>query len=610
MIRVEATLAHQYGGAHKQREHEEYLDLYSWENDDSEDDIDVDTLLKDRRPEDLEWERKQLQDLLNNLAQINERPSKINRLLKILDRRKVNGRIKQTVIFTRFYDTLLDIVHHLRTGNPTMRIGTYSGRGAEFYDVQLGTMREIDREEVKALFLRGDIDVLVCTDAAAEGLNLQTADMLINFDLGWNPMKIEQRIGRIDRIGQRYRDIFVVNFCYVGSAEETVYGRLLERIEQARLVVGTQQLSLLPVTPDDFRRLAERTISKAELEAQVMERVREQQEHARSMELPAKDLYEIYTRMTRDGQPQQAPIDRLAIWQALTESSYLRELGCQVTDEENKVFVVNGVPGVPDGTRFTISPELYDTGIAGWEGRLHFASYGDPYFDRLLEHMTEFEFPPCIRRIEATLGSDYQLKMVAYIVACRRSGGEIEVKLIRSWHDLEGISIAEEITIDERAVEEKTSLLRRMAKEEFQVHLGAERIEKINTESAKLQRLLELYVIKDLLEVCGTRLGDGASSNAVFREVDTLLETRPAIQVSIPTEPFRGQNLLFDLRMFALADRVTIPAPDILVRAGLDAAKALVDSMKTRGRSVPLKSLLNMLNREINDLKKNLRATG
>jgi superfamily II DNA/RNA helicase len=57
--------------------------------------------------------------------------------------------------------------------------------------------RNATREEVKRRFVNGDIDVLLCTDAAAEGLNLQTADLLVNFDLPWNPMKVEQRIGRI-----------------------------------------------------------------------------------------------------------------------------------------------------------------------------------------------------------------------------------------------------------------------------------------------------------------------------------------------------------------------------------------------------------------------------
>ena len=221
-------------------------------------------LLKDRNTNDLKWEREKLQRLLQDLEQLQDRPSKLKTLLRILDKRKQDGRIKQTVIFTRFFDTLSDIVKQLRTVNQHMRIGTYSGRGASYYDPEIGRMRDVDREEVKSLFLRGEIDVLVCTDAAAEGLNLQTADTLINFDLGWNPMKIEQRIGRIDRIGQRHDDIYVINLCYTGSAEEKVYGRLLERLQAANLVVGTQQF-LLPVTSDDFRQLAEGTSARKSL---------------------------------------------------------------------------------------------------------------------------------------------------------------------------------------------------------------------------------------------------------------------------------------------------------------------------------------------------------
>ena len=51
-------------------------------------------------------------------------------------------------------------------------------------------------------------------------------------------MKVEQRIGRIDRIGQQHEKVYVLNLCYAGSAEEIVYGRLLQRLSQAGLIVG------------------------------------------------------------------------------------------------------------------------------------------------------------------------------------------------------------------------------------------------------------------------------------------------------------------------------------------------------------------------------------
>ena len=64
-------------------------------------------------------------------------------------------------------------------------------------------------------------------------------------------MKVEQRIGRIDRISQEYADIYVLNLCYAGSAEHIVYGRLLTRLTEIGAIMGTQQLSLLPVTREE-----------------------------------------------------------------------------------------------------------------------------------------------------------------------------------------------------------------------------------------------------------------------------------------------------------------------------------------------------------------------
>src|SRR5690606_30628250 len=100
----------------------------------------------------------------------------------------------------------------------------------------------------KRLLRAGDIKVLVCTDAAGEGLNLQSVGVLVNFDLPWNPMKVEQRIGRIDRIGQKYPKVRIVNLAYADTVEADVYFTLRGRIGLFENVVGKLQpiLSRLP----------------------------------------------------------------------------------------------------------------------------------------------------------------------------------------------------------------------------------------------------------------------------------------------------------------------------------------------------------------------------
>ena len=100
--------------------------------------------------------------------------------------------------------------------------------------------------------LRGkDGGVLVCTDAAGEGLNLQTCGALINFDLPWNPMKVEQRIGRIDRIGQKHPKVRIVNMAYADTVEADVYFSLSERIGLFKGVVGKLQ-PILSKLPQEF----------------------------------------------------------------------------------------------------------------------------------------------------------------------------------------------------------------------------------------------------------------------------------------------------------------------------------------------------------------------
>jgi SNF2 family DNA or RNA helicase len=85
--------------------------------------------------------------------------------------------------------------------------------------------------------------VLLSTDVGSEGLNLQFCHRLINFDLPWNPMRIEQRIGRLHRIGQEHA-VEVLNFCLAGSIEERILGILDERINLFELVVGEVEMIL------------------------------------------------------------------------------------------------------------------------------------------------------------------------------------------------------------------------------------------------------------------------------------------------------------------------------------------------------------------------------
>jgi hypothetical protein len=604
--KVEATLRHQLvQEADESGTGVSSLQDLVYEGEEEDDLVAAEALLKNRTRADLEWEREHLKKMLDNMADLSGPSSKMQELLKVLDQRKdrYKGRIRQTVIFTRFYDTLKDIVSRLRQADPRMLIGTYSGKGAEYFEPDSAQMIPVDREEVRERFLRGEIDVLVCTDAAAEGLNLQTADWLVNYDLGWNPMKVEQRIGRIDRIGQKHKDIYVLNLCYADSAEWIVYGRLLSRLAEANMIVGTQQISLLPIEPEDFRQLAEGTLTPEELEVHARERIELQRKRTESMEINPQELYEIYMRMTRADDRYRAPVNMSAIWEVLSGSKYLRSLGCVASQDPDKpVLKISGIDCIPDGTVLTVSRELYEEGLADSGVRIHFASYGDPFFEAILRHLEGFHLPKCIRRIVIRVPGMDNVEVIGYSVACRGAGSMHEIRLIRSWSDLKDLHLLEEETLREGEVEPVRKELERMAREEFAPYLAADRVERDNIRAAKAQEMLNFLVIRDLLDVKAKSAGERPLFWPVLREVDSLCDDREKILVTgLPVDVLKmlSADLLFKCRLPSVGSTASLLVPRIFVRAARDAASRLADSMKVRKSELYVDTVLARLQREI-----------
>ena len=146
-----------------------------------------------------------------------------------------NGQRRKLVIFTEHRDTL----NYL-----TEKIRTLLGRPETVVTIHGGMMRD-DRRTVQTSFVQDkEVLVLVATDAAGEGINLQRAHLMVNYDLPWNPARLEQRFGRIHRIGQ-------TEVCHLWNlvADETregdVYARLLNKIEEQRRALGDGVFDIL-----------------------------------------------------------------------------------------------------------------------------------------------------------------------------------------------------------------------------------------------------------------------------------------------------------------------------------------------------------------------------
>jgi superfamily II DNA/RNA helicase len=109
--------------------------------------------------------------------------------------------------------------------------------------VYLGDLDQKERDRVIDSFKRGETRYLVATDAAAEGLNLQNCCVMFNYDLHWNPMKIEQRIGRIHRF-QQDRDVTIFNLSIKDTIDDYVLHILYQKIDLFTMTVGKMETVL------------------------------------------------------------------------------------------------------------------------------------------------------------------------------------------------------------------------------------------------------------------------------------------------------------------------------------------------------------------------------
>ncbi len=221
-------------------------------------------------------EHGRIHDLLRSIAQLGT-DSKARRLKIDLDACLADG-FDSAIVFTQDTDTmeyLRDFVADQMAGMP---VASYSGAGGAWRDGS-GYWVPCSKEDIKRRLRDGQVRLLVCTDAAGEGLNLQFAGVLVNYDLRWNPMKIEQRIGRIDRLGQKRPVIRVLSFAYRDTVEQDVFFTVGSRINLFQGIVGRLQ-PILSRLPRGFEELAlldrdARVAARARFLADIDQQVRD-----------------------------------------------------------------------------------------------------------------------------------------------------------------------------------------------------------------------------------------------------------------------------------------------------------------------------------------------
>ncbi len=185
-------------------------------------------------------EAAHLRTIIEELSRPEARDPKLRAVQYFLTEHRTEGKTwlgHGCIVFSQYYDTTYWVggeLAKLLRGEP---VGVYAGTGKS------GIFRgddfaSVEREDIKAAVKKREIRLLVATDAACEGLNLQTLGTLINVDLPWNPSRLEQRLGRIKRFGQARRTIDMLNLVYHDTQDEKVYQVLSRRMKDRYDIFG------------------------------------------------------------------------------------------------------------------------------------------------------------------------------------------------------------------------------------------------------------------------------------------------------------------------------------------------------------------------------------
>jgi ERCC4-related helicase len=198
----------------------------------------------------LRSDKETMVDLYNNAVAIDEkRDAKLQDLKNLIaekQKAKLNGDNKKVIVFTAFADTaeyLFNSIKEYVTKDLKLNIALVAGSktittfGDNKFSAILTNFSPVSKNRIKMEKMPqdGEIDVMIATDCISEGQNLQDCDFLINYDIHWNPVRIIQRFGRIDRLGSKNEKIQLVNFWPTKDLDN--YINLKERVEARMALV-------------------------------------------------------------------------------------------------------------------------------------------------------------------------------------------------------------------------------------------------------------------------------------------------------------------------------------------------------------------------------------
>lgn len=230
--------------------------------------------------------------LLDLASQVSGNDPKLDALLGVLNEKQSLSNNK-VMVFSSFIHTLRYIYNHLQRAG--IRVGFIYGGVDDEDRLELRRRFQLAKEEPDSL------DVMLFSEVGCEGLDYQFCDTMVNYDLPWNPMRIEQRIGRIDRKGQMSEKVLIYNMVTEGTIDKDIYDRCLARIGvfehsigDSEEILGELAVSIKSIAEDlkltdeekriKLQQLADNKVRKMQEE----EKLEQQQYELFGIEVPTK----------------------------------------------------------------------------------------------------------------------------------------------------------------------------------------------------------------------------------------------------------------------------------------------------------------------------------
>lgn len=375
-------------------------------------------------------EIESIDKLVTALAEV--RDAKADALLAMLSPIYAAAPTEKVVIFTQFIETQNYLAFTLHRNGYKVAIFN-------------GTLKPDDKE-TQIKHFRADAQILISTEAGGEGRNLQFCHRLVNYDLPWNPMKIEQRIGRLDRIGQKF-PVKIYNLAYEGTVEDRVLDLLEHRIKLFEESVGALDPILGEVETDIERMvLSDLTFGLRHLEQyshDLEQRVRE----ARSSERMMSDF--ILDRASLRKDQSDALLERGAMARPDDLASFidraLTHLGGTLTDHPEGGKVISLSPKLASrlGVRNSVVRGSFPPAVALELEELDFFAFGNEVVDKLLAHVAALPGGEIGSRVSASVPPGVWVELIYRISS---SGARPRGYLIRHLVGPDGEVTSQELT--------------------------------------------------------------------------------------------------------------------------------------------------------------------